>query len=278
MMNNLFGVYGGIVEAVDDPDNVGRVKVRVPAVFGTADEVPTNALPWALPRGLPFGSTKESGGISWLPSKNDTVWVTFLDGEPEKPLWEWAIAPVASAAYLHKYENGTPKRACLTRYGHIIEFNNSSIIITTPTGEAAIFDTTNKTIQLQNQAKYIVRIDPEEITLRAGTQMIKVDNVGTQINFIGKDINTVATDEVTAKGQQGTYDFLRTFKAKAATQVKLESPVAVELDGKARVNITSAATVNLTVGDSKVSLTPASLELSIGVRKLTITAGGFTFA
>jgi len=64
------GIYRGIVVATNDPENLGRITVRVPQVFGT--EV-TN---WA-----------------WPIRKNDTVvsenlcWIMFEGGDPDFPLW-----------------------------------------------------------------------------------------------------------------------------------------------------------------------------------------------
>jgi hypothetical protein len=148
-MNTFLGVYGGLVEENRDPDQIGRIKVRVPATFGNATEVPTDKLPWALPRGLPYGNSKDSGGISWLPAIGDTVWVTFLDGEPEKPLWEWAVAPKqvqknAIPLKLHEYsadQGGYPDRVILTRYGHSIEIKPTQITITTSEGQQILLQT-----------------------------------------------------------------------------------------------------------------------------------------
>jgi hypothetical protein len=44
----LLGTYCGVVENVKDPEKLGRVKVRVPHVFGFIGQ---NDLPWALPAG-----------------------------------------------------------------------------------------------------------------------------------------------------------------------------------------------------------------------------------
>ena len=85
-----FATYAGYVEDNKDPDNIGRLKVRVPTVYGPADSqkntISTADLPWALPAGLPAGGSPDSGAIQWLPEPGDHVYVRFLDGEPEKPI------------------------------------------------------------------------------------------------------------------------------------------------------------------------------------------------
>src|SRR3546814_4627799 len=41
-----------------------------------------------------------------LPEPGDHVWVRFLDGQPEKPIWEWGMQTITDAKNLnlHHYE------------------------------------------------------------------------------------------------------------------------------------------------------------------------------
>ena len=132
--------YAGTVEANQDPLKLGRLKVRVPLVYGALGAgmgaIAVNDLPWALPAGMPAGNSASSGGFSQLPEPGDSVWVRFLDGEPEKPIWEWAMQTTAGrdALPLHKYAQGKPDRAFWTRYGHAIEINDGAVILTTASG------------------------------------------------------------------------------------------------------------------------------------------------
>lgn len=141
---DLYATYAGIVESAKDPERLGRLKVRVPHVYGgtvKAGSIGTNELPWALPAGLPSGATPASGGFSMLPTVGDKVWVRFLDGEPEKPIWEWANQTIgdAKAFSFHKYadENGqvgNPDATRWTRYNHVFEINPDAVLATTQTG------------------------------------------------------------------------------------------------------------------------------------------------
>lgn len=143
-MNSLQFTYAGIVESNRDPIKLGRLKVRVPHVFGSdstgSGYIGTNELPWALPAGLPAGGTALSGGLSMLPEPGDKVWVRFLDGEPEKPIWEWGMQTRDDSLNmpLHSYAAGSPvgspDRTIWTRYGHALEINEGSIIGTTSQG------------------------------------------------------------------------------------------------------------------------------------------------
>ncbi len=143
---SLLGTFAGVVEDNKDSEKLGRLKVRVPHVYGAVGgifgAITTDNLPWALPTGLPNGLTQQSGGADWLPEVGDQVLVRFLDGEPEKPVWEWFMQTQQSAQdfKLHAYATGEsgsvgkPKRGAWVRYGHTVEWNTDGIILTTSKG------------------------------------------------------------------------------------------------------------------------------------------------
>jgi len=143
--------YAGTVESNLDPLKLGRLKVRVPHVYGTTSAgvgyIGTNDLPWALPAGLPAGGTPNSGGFSLLPEVGDPVWVRFLDGEPEKPVWEWGMqtSSAAEALLLQQYGQGTPvgppDRTIWTRYSHAVEMKATQMVTTTAEGQQILLTT-----------------------------------------------------------------------------------------------------------------------------------------
>jgi hypothetical protein len=148
----LIGIYLGIVEKVGDPEKLGRLKVRVPTVYGIQGDqigaVTVDNLPWALPMGLPAGGSDASGGLSMLPEIGDQVAVQFLDGEPEKPVWQWLMQTQKQAKdlQLHQYvsDNGTAgnsARAILTRYGHSLELRSDKLTLTTAEGQQVLLQT-----------------------------------------------------------------------------------------------------------------------------------------
>ena len=145
-MSLLLGTYSGTVENVRDPEKLGRVKVRVAHVYGAsttgAGYIGVNDLPWALPAGLPAGGSGASGGLSHLPNVGDHVFVRFLDGEPEKPVWEWGNQTFSDRdrVALHSYDTaadgtvGLPKAARWLRYGHTYEINETGLLMTSSQG------------------------------------------------------------------------------------------------------------------------------------------------
>lgn len=145
---SLSGTYLGIVEDNADPLSIGRIKARVPHIYGPSKSdlgaIATKDIPWALPAGMPAGTSPASGGMSWLPEPGDQVYIRFLDSEPEKPIWEWGnqTSAGAQALNLHLYgaNGGGPVRGAITRYGHTIEFNEDAVLTSTKNGNAWMLD------------------------------------------------------------------------------------------------------------------------------------------
>ncbi|MCP4936296.1 MAG: hypothetical protein GY927_19350 [bacterium] len=79
-----YGKYEGVVVDVDDPKLIGRLRAKVPEVFGENQESG-----WALPCAL-FGGGKNRG-FYVLPDIGDTVWIEFAAGDPGRPIWAGAF-------------------------------------------------------------------------------------------------------------------------------------------------------------------------------------------
>lgn len=80
-----YGNYRGVVADVEDPEKLGRVKLRVPQIAG--DNVIEE---WAWPKGQVAG---EDFGDFMIPPKGSPVWVEFENGDPQHPIWSgghWA--------------------------------------------------------------------------------------------------------------------------------------------------------------------------------------------
>ncbi|MBC8076706.1 MAG: hypothetical protein H7Y32_11580, partial [Chloroflexales bacterium] len=75
-----FGKYRGIVVDNADPEQRGRLKLRVPSLLGS--EVVTG---WALPC-VPFGGAANQGML-FVPERDAGVWVEFEEGDMEFPFW-----------------------------------------------------------------------------------------------------------------------------------------------------------------------------------------------
>jgi hypothetical protein len=81
----FYGIHYGIVKGIEDPENLGRILVRVPEVYG----------PYSGPRpALPKNSfSGKNFGTQCLPQIGEFVLVSFRNGDARTPHWEhghWA--------------------------------------------------------------------------------------------------------------------------------------------------------------------------------------------
>ncbi|SET51670.1 hypothetical protein SAMN05216326_13216 [Nitrosomonas marina] len=80
MERQFYGKYRGFVVENEDPEQLGRLRVRVPSVLG--NDVVTG---WALPC-LPFGGNVNQG-MFFIPEVDAGVWIEFEEGDLECPIW-----------------------------------------------------------------------------------------------------------------------------------------------------------------------------------------------
>jgi phage baseplate assembly protein gpV len=110
------GLRPGKVVSAADPERRGRVRVRVPEVYGADEEeerVPDDALPWAMPC-FPF---------AWAPEQGSQVWVAFWQGSEEYPVWlgGWYAEGEAPAEFASSYVPEPTAYVVKTPNGHKVE-------------------------------------------------------------------------------------------------------------------------------------------------------------
>lgn len=126
-----YAVYKGIVVSNEDPEFRGRLKLRVPSVWG-------NGLHeyWAPSRGMPSGNKT---GLWLMPLPGDVVWVTFEQGDPRLPVWEygpWSKAKVpADAKSGDKDQSKIVVLQASEGWRIVIDQKKNKIFITSPDGE-----------------------------------------------------------------------------------------------------------------------------------------------
>jgi hypothetical protein len=97
---SLFGVYRGYVEYINDPEQRGRVRVRIPNLTGYPSDVDTVGLPWAETANS-FGGGHDYGSKA-IPPVGSTCFVMFEGGNPELPvvIGTWDSNPNKSSLML----------------------------------------------------------------------------------------------------------------------------------------------------------------------------------
>lgn len=75
-----YGLYQGVVTNTDDPEKRGRIKVKCPDVLGGSTESA-----WCDPL-VPVAY--DNGGDFCIPAKDETVWLQFIAGDANRPVWQ----------------------------------------------------------------------------------------------------------------------------------------------------------------------------------------------
>lgn len=135
-----YSSYRGFVVDNDDPDRFSRVKLRVPAVFGTE-----SLDYWAWQKDCFSGP---GYGFQCIPSVGDMVWVEFELGDPRKPIWSYGHFSLGADNKPDKSESlsNLANYWFKTPGGIIVELDdtNSLVRITNPNGKMITFkDTIN---------------------------------------------------------------------------------------------------------------------------------------
>jgi hypothetical protein len=285
-MVNLTGAYVGIVMKNDDPEKLGRLKIRVPHAYGaTGSEIGSisvDNLPWALPSGLPQGGSARSGAISWLPEPGDQVIVWFLDGEPEKPVWSWLMQTVSQAKgyAVNAYSDtggivGKPSRAVLTRYGHAIEFNSGSIIEATSGGyrfvirDSAMPQSQDGQIQISTPKGNYIEIDDQTSTLTVLMLQDARFNITQAFTVLCEQFDVVTTNDDAAitSGAKIVGYALDNIELESGLDFKMTVGQAMTFNAATSVAGTAGTTLDLTAGASS-SVTAPLVEIKGDITNL----------
>jgi hypothetical protein len=93
--NQIYGLYQAIIEDNKDPQNRGRVKVRILGIH--TGDTPNAFLPWAEPL-QPFGG--RDGNVNlYVPPIGSTVIVGFINNNPNRPIIVSYYRPQNFAVY-----------------------------------------------------------------------------------------------------------------------------------------------------------------------------------
>lgn len=160
-----YGKYRGLVRDVSDPENLGRIKAEVPAVYGE------QMSPWAMPA-VPFAGPNH--GLVLLPEVGDGVWIEFEAGDIARPIWSglwWANDQRPSPG-------GEKARLLATSAGHqiLLDEDGDEIKLVHPGGAEVTLGASDITLKL---GACELKITATEINLNNG--MVKVTTAGASL-------------------------------------------------------------------------------------------------
>lgn len=197
---------GVVTQLNEDPETQYRIKVKVPALGDTNNEV------WA--RLSSYYATNESGNF-FIPEIDDEVVLGYLNQDPGQPIILGSLYSSKKAMpYELTQENYT--KAIVTKNKLKIEFDDDKkvITITTPGENSITISDDEKSITLADQNSNTVTLDdsgitldsPKDITISAGGNISLKSTGDTSIeatgdtNIKGMNVSADATTSLTAKG------------------------------------------------------------------------------
>jgi len=136
-----YACYRGIVHDNEDPKNYGRLILSVPQIHGKKIHEY-----WAWPKGMFAG---KDIGFYAIPNKGDGVWVSFEEGNPRYPIWEygwWAKDQVPKGASIQN-------KVFQTTTGHRLEFDDEHGRIRITAGNGQIVEINKTGISLGSADK-----------------------------------------------------------------------------------------------------------------------------
>lgn len=172
----LYGAQIGQVVEVQDPDGLGRVRVRLFNFDGVADQ---DAPIWARVA-VPFAGDQR--GAFFIPDVGDEVLVNFVNGDPRMPivvggLWNGRQSPPETIG--RTVDRWTITGKAGTKIA-IIEENEPQIVLKTPHGQKVTLDDNANEVTINDMFGNKVTLSSSGIALQA---VAKISMNATQIEM-----------------------------------------------------------------------------------------------
>ena len=152
-----YGKYRGQVTDNSDPNNLGRVKAKVPRLLGDEE------CGWALPA-FAYGGASEQGLFA-VPDVGAGVWIEFEGGDLSYPIWSGTWFTSGDIP-----ESAQPSKKVLkTKSGHklVLDDDGGTLEITDSNGNTVSMDSSTVKVAAGNATKVV--IDAPQIELVANS-------------------------------------------------------------------------------------------------------------
>ncbi len=159
----------GIVTNNQDPDDLGRVRVRFPTLTPETDGS-AHESNWARVLGLGVGDQR---GMQWLPEIDDEVLVGFEHGDIHRPYvigGVWNGKDKTPDKVEDAIEKGKVRlRSLKTRTGHLLQFveedkdrSKAGVYLTTASGHTLALNDSDRAVTLVTQGGHQLRLDDQQ--------------------------------------------------------------------------------------------------------------------
>lgn len=153
--------YRGFVSDRNDPLQLGRLKLRVPSILADA------VTGWAWPAS-PYAG--KGIGFFFIPQVNDLVWVEFVEGDLEHPIWSggsWA-APGGTSEIPQEAQQNYPDQCVIKTASGI------TIILSDASGSEQV------TIRAKSGCEIVMDPNANKITVQASEIILRGSSDATE--------------------------------------------------------------------------------------------------
>ena len=158
LRNRFYGKYRGVVSEVDDPENMGRLRAKVPEVYDNIDS------PWALAC-APYSG--KGVGCYNIPPIGAGVWIEFEAGDPSRPIWTGCWWGKDQVPEDEEGTAATPSMKIIrTEQGTMLAFNDNKQVISLSDKDGSNIlkiEVTNGQITMQGNIKAVVEAPKIEL-------------------------------------------------------------------------------------------------------------------
>lgn len=245
-MKNLNGTWLGEVVEIDDPNRVGRIKIRV---FGKFDELETEDIPWAYPCSPASGGSNTGGGYFSVPKLGSIVSVTFDNDNIYHPEYKFnqVISNELKEEISESYQNA-----------------HSLIYDTITEGGLKLFFTEEKGLVLDYKST-LINLKPDNsvlINTESGDSLIEISNDGKLTITQSGEIQISSDSNVNIKCNDATINSTNTFVKSSRIELGDGATESIVL-GNTFLNFFNSHTHASPVGPTLPPLVPMSpLQLS----------------
>jgi uncharacterized protein involved in type VI secretion and phage assembly len=194
LTNRITGVVVGLVTNNQDPEGLGRVKVKFPWLSEDDESH------WAR---IAVPMAGKDSGVYFLPEVNNEVLVTFEHGDPRFPyvigaLWNGEDAPPAN-----NNDGKNNIRLIKSRSGHLIKLDDEAgketiEIIDKSRKNSIIIDTANNTIEIKTDKD--ITLSATKGTIKLNAQRIEIKSSADLKLDAGSKMDVKAKATMTIKG------------------------------------------------------------------------------
>jgi uncharacterized protein involved in type VI secretion and phage assembly len=209
----FYGVYVGLVTDEQDPEGLGRVRIRLPWLTDSDGDLFET---WARVATMMAGANR---GTWFIPEPDDEVLIAFQGGDPRHPivtgsLWNGKDSPPESM------DSNNNIRSITSRSGIKVTFDDTdgavAFTVETPGGQVVKCEDTPATITVSDSSGNSIKMEASGVTITASSKltmnasqveitagMVKVNAAMSQFSGIVQSDTNITNSTVSASYTPG---------------------------------------------------------------------------